>query len=222
MTGDLQLTVTTQVYAVHTVAKGNTSPLQPAVGCMDNIAQGKQGCQAFGKNLTGKAVPPWPWRARRGAVPPGSWAQGRRWTECDAGWWWPVAGRPQLLRWRLSGAGLGVPAPTEVGKTGGSAFLPLSECVPPPPMRAAALSHLLPVAGCVCRAAGGRGRAVLLRRPLAALRLLVSAVGLTIRRSSAAFRLLAPPPFRACAGLCARWRLPLASGRIRCRWPRLP
>ena len=42
-----------------------------------------------------------------------------------------------------------------LGKTGGSAFLPLSECVPPPTMRAAALSHLLPVAGWLCRAAGG-------------------------------------------------------------------
>ena len=42
-----------------------------------------------------------------------------------------------------------------LGKTGGAAFLPLSECVPPPTMRAAALSHLLPVAGWLCRAAGG-------------------------------------------------------------------
>ncbi len=42
-----------------------------------------------------------------------------------------------------------------LGKTGGSAFLPLSECVPPPTMRAAALSHLLTVAGWLCRAAGG-------------------------------------------------------------------
>lgn len=42
-----------------------------------------------------------------------------------------------------------------LGKTGGAAFLPLSECVPPPTMRAAALSHLLPVAGWLCRATGG-------------------------------------------------------------------
>ena len=42
-----------------------------------------------------------------------------------------------------------------LGKTGGCESLPLSECIPPPIMRAAALSHLLPVAGWLCRAAGG-------------------------------------------------------------------
>ena len=42
-----------------------------------------------------------------------------------------------------------------LGRTGGWKSLPLSKCVPPPTMRAAALSHLLPVAGCICRAAGG-------------------------------------------------------------------
>lgn len=42
-----------------------------------------------------------------------------------------------------------------LGKTGGCKSLPLLECVPPPTMRAAALSHLLPVAGWLCRAAGG-------------------------------------------------------------------
>ena len=46
-----------------------------------------------------------------------------------------------------------------MGKTGGEGFLPLTECVLPPTMRAAALSHLLPVAGCHCRAAGGYLRA---------------------------------------------------------------
>lgn len=42
-----------------------------------------------------------------------------------------------------------------LGKTGGCKSLPLSECIPPPTMRAAALSHLCPVAGWLCRAAGG-------------------------------------------------------------------
>ena len=42
-----------------------------------------------------------------------------------------------------------------LGRTGGWKSLPLSKCIPPPTMRAAALSHLLPVAGCICRAAGG-------------------------------------------------------------------
>ena len=42
-----------------------------------------------------------------------------------------------------------------LGRTGGWKSLPLSKCVPPPTMRAAALSHLIPVAGCICRAAGG-------------------------------------------------------------------
>ena len=37
-----------------------------------------------------------------------------------------------------------------LGKTGGGESLPLTKCVPPPTMRAAALSHLLPVAGCIC------------------------------------------------------------------------
>ena len=41
-----------------------------------------------------------------------------------------------------------------LGRTGGWKSLLLSKCVPPPTMRAAALSHLLPVAGCICRAAG--------------------------------------------------------------------
>lgn len=36
-----------------------------------------------------------------------------------------------------------------LGRTGGWKSLPLSKCVPPPTMRAAALSHLLPVAGCI-------------------------------------------------------------------------
>ena len=43
--------------------------------------------------------------------------------------------------------------------------------------------------------------------------------GLTIRRSSAALRLLAPPPLSV---QCARWRLPLASGRSCCRRCRPP
>ena len=85
-----------------------------------------------------------------------------------------------------------------LGKTGGSAFLPLSECVPPPTMRAAALSHLLSVAGWLCRAAGGCRWA----------------------DDSAKLRSLAAAGFPSVSGLrCARWRLPLASGRIRCRLP---
>lgn len=36
-----------------------------------------------------------------------------------------------------------------LGRTGGWKSLPLSKCIPPPTMRAAALSHLLPVAGCI-------------------------------------------------------------------------
>lgn len=64
-----------------------------------------------------------------------------------------------------------------LGRTGGWKSLPLSKCVPPPTMRAAALSHLLPVAGCICRAAGGHGWVFPFRRPLAACRLLVAAVG---------------------------------------------
>jgi len=66
-------------------------------------------------------------------------------------------------------------------------------------MRAAALSHLLPVAGCVCRAAGGHWRAVsLLRRPSQPVGCWCRR-GLTIRRSSAALRLLASPTSVACA-----------------------
>ena len=66
-------------------------------------------------------------------------------------------------------------------------------------MRAAALSHLLPVAGCVCRAAGGHWWAVsLLRRPSQPVGCWCRR-GLTIRRSSAALRLLASPPSLACA-----------------------
>ena len=66
-------------------------------------------------------------------------------------------------------------------------------------MRAAALSHLLPVAGCVCRAAGGHWWAVsLLRRPSQPVGCWCRR-GLTIRRSSAALRLLASPTSVACA-----------------------
>ena len=76
---------------------------------------------------------------------------------------------------RLSGHGLGLVAPFPsrsgagrlsrqllrlwLGRTGGGRFLLLSGCIPPPTMRAAALPHLLPVAGCICRAAGSCLRA---------------------------------------------------------------
>ena len=66
-------------------------------------------------------------------------------------------------------------------------------------MRAAALSHLLPVVGCICRAAGGHWWAVsLLRRPSQPVGCWCRR-GLTIRRSSAALRLLASPTSLACA-----------------------
>ena len=66
-------------------------------------------------------------------------------------------------------AGLVVPFPSRSGlvchhgwfcgsgwaRPAGDSYLPLSECIPPPTMRAATLSHLIPVAGCICRAAGG-------------------------------------------------------------------
>lgn len=71
----------------------------------------------------------------------------------------PLRGRYRVARSRSLGGSRGLgwgfcSRGSRQDRRGGR-FLPLSECVPPPTMRAAALSHLRVGAGCICRAAGG-------------------------------------------------------------------
>ena len=86
----------------------------------------------------------------------GSWAQGRmvdRVASRKPGAW---AGSVAPLPSRTGpGCCRGLVLRLWLGRTGGWKSLPLSKCVPPPTMRAAALSHLLVRAGWFCGAAGG-------------------------------------------------------------------